>query len=157
MGDSVLLAAVDDLKAIFPLMIVDGEVGRQVYNTQPVIEALKDKKQLENKVLIGLGTNGSFTEQQFDEVMSAVGSERRVYWINVRVPTKRWQNPVNDLLAKMADRYSNLTIVDWYDFSNAHDDWFYEDRVHPNTDGADQYANYISRAVLASSKKSSTK
>ena len=29
-------------------------------------------------------------EAQFDEFMKALGN-RKVYWINVRVPTRRWQ------------------------------------------------------------------
>lgn len=41
-----------------------------------------------------------FTEAQFDEFMKALGN-RKVYWINVRVPTRRWQNQVNSLLSQM--------------------------------------------------------
>ncbi|MGC2933419.1 hypothetical protein, partial [Enterococcus faecalis] len=58
------------------------------------IGELDKKKMLKETVLVRLGTNGPFTEAQFDEFMIALGN-RKVYWINVRVATRRWQNQVN--------------------------------------------------------------
>lgn len=70
-GDSVILDAAAGLQEIFPKMIVDGEVGRQLYTSTPLIQKLDKDKLLKNNVLVGLGTNGSFTEAQFDEFMAA--------------------------------------------------------------------------------------
>ena len=87
-GDSVMLDAATDLKEVYPHVVVDGDVGRQLYASEPYIEELKKQNLLKDTVLIGLGTNGAFTEAQFDTIMSALG-DRKVYWVNVRVPTKR--------------------------------------------------------------------
>lgn len=146
-GDSVMLDATADLQEIFPKAVVDGDVGRQLYESPELIKALKEKDLLRDTVLIGLGTNGSFTETQFDNLMKEIG-DRKVYWINVRVPTQRWQNEVNSMLEKMADKYDNMTLIDWYDLSNEHEEWFYEDRVHPNPDGMLQYCTLVSQAIL---------
>ncbi|MDT2697136.1 acyltransferase family protein [Enterococcus gallinarum] len=146
-GDSVMLDATADLQEIFPKAVVDGDVGRQLYESPELIKALKEKDLLRDTVLIGLGTNGSFTETQFDNLMKEIG-DRKVYWINVRVPTQRWQNEVNSMLEKMAAKYDNMTLIDWYDSSNEHEEWFYEDRVHPNPDGMLQYCTLVSQAIL---------
>lgn len=146
-GDSVMLDATDELQSVFTNIVVDGDVGRQLYDSAPLIEKLIEKKLLKENVLVGLGTNGSFTEAQFDEIMNAIG-DRRVYWVNVRVPTRRWQNDVNNLLQKMDKKYENMTVIDWYAASNEHDDWFYEDQVHPNPEGMTHYISLVSKAIL---------
>ncbi|MBL1230862.1 acetyltransferase [Enterococcus sp. BWB1-3] len=147
-GDSVILDGAGILQSIFPKMIIDGEVGRQLYSSGEALQQLKTDNQLKNTVLISLGTNGLFTEAQFDSVMQIIGSERQVYWLNVRVPTRRWQNEVNSLLEAMNNKYSNLTIIDWYGVSKDHDEWFYEDFVHPNIEGQVKYAELISKSLI---------
>ncbi|MGC6770148.1 acyltransferase family protein [Enterococcus sp. LJL128] len=151
-GDSVILDGAADLQAIFPKMIVDGEVGRQLYSSEEPLEKLKTDNQLKETVLIGLGTNGSFTEDQFDNLMKIIGEERQVFWLNVRVPTRRWQNEVNAMLESMTNKYKNLTIIDWYSLSKDHDEWFYEDLVHPNIDGQVEYAQLIAKSLVAGSQ-----
>ncbi|EHK9413950.1 acetyltransferase [Enterococcus faecalis] len=146
-GDSVILDGASGLQDIFPKMIIDGEVGRQLYSSISLIGELDKKKMLKDTVLVSLGTNGPFTEAQFDEFMKALGN-RKVYWINVRVPTRRWQNQVNSLLSQMDKKYDNLTVIDWFNYSNAHDDWFYDDRVHPNVAGGEQYTHFIAEKIL---------
>ncbi|MDT2974805.1 acyltransferase family protein [Enterococcus casseliflavus] len=147
-GDSVMLDATSDLQELFPQAIVDGDVGRQLYASPDLIKSLKDQGLLRDTVLVGLGTNGSFTEAQFDSFMSEIG-DRNVYWINVRVPTQRWQNEVNRMLEKMAEKYDNMTLIDWYDLSNSQESWFYEDRVHPNPDGMVEYVKLVAQTILA--------
>lgn len=154
-GDSVMLDAATDLKELYPKVVVDGGVGRQLYASEPYIEELKKQNLLKDTVLIGLGTNGAFSESQFDSIMSALG-DRKVYWVNVRVPTKRWQNDVNALLAQMAKKYDNLTLIDWYDYSNSHNDWFYDDQVHPNPEGMKHYIHLVSETLLGKDKTKKT-
>lgn len=146
-GDSVMLDATSDLKEIFPNIIVDADIGRQLYASADLVKKLDEDGLLKKNVLVGLGTNGSFTEAQFDAFMKELG-DRNVYWVNVRVPTQRWQNDVNTMLTKMAEKYKNITLIDWYSLSNNHEDWFYEDRVHPNTDGMVYYCQLVSQTIL---------
>ena len=147
-GDSVILDAAAGLQEIFPKMLVDGEVGRQLYTSAPEIQQLEKDKVLKDNVLVGLGTNGSFTEAQFDEFMTAIGSKRKVYWVNVRVPTRRWQNEVNTMLENMKKKYDNLVVIDWYNYSNEHEEWFYDDRVHPNVEGQVKYSSFIAKQLV---------
>ncbi|MFV0560701.1 MAG: acyltransferase family protein [Enterococcus sp.] len=146
-GDSVILDAASDLQELYPNAVIDGEIGRQLYDSSTVIDDLKSQDLLSKKVLVGLGTNGAFNESQFDEVMKALGN-RKVYWVTVHVPTKRWESDVNSMLKQMAEKYDNLTLIDWYTYSKGHDDWFYDDQVHPNPIGMTHYVHLISETLV---------
>ncbi|MCZ2492460.1 acyltransferase family protein [Dellaglioa carnosa] len=147
-GDSVLADGADLLQDALPHMYVDAKVGRQVYNAADDIKALDAQGKLQDNVLVGLGTNSPFTTDQFDEVMDAIGSKRQVYWINVHVPTRRWEGPVNSMLESQKKKYSNLHIIDWHSYSKNNTDWFYDDNVHPDPDGSKYYATYIARELI---------
>lgn len=146
-GDSMALDALPTLEKTFPQLTMNADVGRQLYATTPIITSMLQTQGIQQNVLMILGTNGSFTEEQFDEVMALLGN-RHVYWVNVRVPTGRWQNDVNKMLTKMSKKYDNLTIVDWYSVSDNKPDWFYDDRVHPNEKGQVHFADTITEAIL---------
>ena len=147
-GDSVLLDASEPLQKIFPNMLVDAEVGRQLYQTTPIIKDYVQKGALSKTVLISLGTNGSFSTEQMADFMSAIGSQRQVYWLNAYVPTRPWQNDVNEMLKGAVKKYPNLTVIDWYSQASQHSDWFYQDRVHPNPTGVNEYTAIITKAMV---------
>ncbi len=71
-----MLDAATDLQELYPKVVVDGDVGRQLYASVPYIEKLKEQDLLKDTILIGLGTNGSFSEAQFDSVMDAIEIEK---------------------------------------------------------------------------------
>jgi len=147
-GDSVMLAAAPDLQELFPKMYISADVGRQLFSSFEDLQKLKDEGKLADVVLVGLGTNGSWTGSQFDQFMSILGSERQVFWINAHVPTRRWQNTVNADLERAAQHYSNLHIIDWFDASQNHEDWFYSDQVHPNEKGSPYYVKTAAHVIL---------
>ncbi|MHC9532794.1 acyltransferase family protein [Dellaglioa sp. L3N] len=147
-GDSVLADGENILQDDFPHMYVDAKVGRQVYTASGDIKLLANQGKLQDNVIIGLGTNSPFTTDQFDAIMSAVGSARQVYWINVHVPTKRWEGTVNSMLELQKKKYSNLHVIDWHSYSKNHTEWFYDDNVHPNPNGSKYYATYIARELI---------
>lgn len=147
-GDSVMLGAVEEIKEIFPNVVVDADIGRQLYNGEQIIQALLDKKLLANTVVIGLGTNGVYTEENFHKMMTVIGKKRKVYLLNAYVPTQRWQGDINRFLSKMADEYKNITLIDWYDLGREHEDWFEEDHVHLKQEGQIGYTALIAQTIL---------
>ncbi|SJZ87769.1 Peptidoglycan/LPS O-acetylase OafA/YrhL, contains acyltransferase and SGNH-hydrolase domains [Pilibacter termitis] len=147
-GDSVMLDAAPQLQELFPLINIDANVGRQLYDSGEDLETLKNEGKLANTVLVSLGTNGSWTDVQFEEFMKIMGENRQIYWLNVHVPTREWQTTVNKSLNEMKSKYKNLHIIDWYGESKSHKDWFYDDNVHPNETGLPYYANLVARKLL---------
>lgn len=146
-GDSVMLGATLNLQEVFPHIIVDAVVGRQLYDSVADLQKLKDKGLLKDTVLLGLGSNGAATQGQFEQLMAVLG-DRKVYLVNVFVPTQRWQNDVNRLLADMAAKYDNVTLIDWHDNSEGQATWFREDSVHPNAIGLEAYTSLIAQQIL---------
>ncbi|WGN89273.1 acyltransferase family protein [Ligilactobacillus faecis] len=147
-GDSVLAASSTTLQEIFPNMYVDAKVGRQVGEAIPVLQSLAQSGKLADTVLLSEGTNGPYSEQELDQIMAIVGKERKLYWINVHVPTRRWQDQVNNDLKVAAKKYPNLKVIDWYTYSKDHPEWFYDDNVHPNPEGLKYYGPYVARQIL---------
>ncbi|MGM0173338.1 acyltransferase family protein [Enterococcus sp. DIV0800] len=147
-GDSVLLAGSKGLTEIFPKMVVDGEVGRQLKDSPPLLQTLKDKGELNDTVLLSLGTNGPFNQDDFAQIMNILGDKHQVFVLNTHVPTRRWQNDVNSTLDAVAKEYKNVHLIDWYGYSNTHPDWFYDDQVHPNEGGSIHYCSLIAKEIL---------
>lgn len=146
-GDSVMLSVVNPVEQLFPKAVIDGVIGRQLYQTVPVVESLKQEDKLDNPVVIALGTNGAFTDKQMDDLLAAVGDSKKVYLVNTQVP-KNWKNSVNQGISSAAKRHSNVEVIDWNSYSQNHSDWFYEDGVHPNETGAEEYTKLIATSVL---------
>ena len=147
-GDSVMLGATVDLQEVFTYILVDAVVGRQLDTSVADLQSLADRNLLKDTVLIGLGTNGVASEAEFEKLMAVIG-DRKVYLLNVFVPTQRWQNDVNRLLANMAKKYDNITLIDWYNYSDGQATWFREDSVHPNEIGLEAYTALIAQKILA--------
>ncbi|GMG60794.1 acyltransferase family protein [Tetragenococcus halophilus] len=146
-GDSVLLGSTKNIQEIFPDAVIDADVGRQLYDSVDLLQELKDEDNLKENVVLALGSNGYADEAQFDDLMDVIG-DRKVYLINVRVPTQRWQNDNNSLFKKMNDKYKRITLVDWYDLSNENTNWFREDQVHPTDVGRVEYTSLLAKKIL---------
>ena len=121
-GDSVMAGSSQNLKQLMPNMIIDAAVSRQLAPTIALFEQYKNQGALNPNVLVGLGTNGPFSMNDVDHLMSIVGDKRRVFWINIHVPSKDWQRPVNNLLQKASQKYKNEKIIDWYNKAHEHND-----------------------------------
>lgn len=151
-GDSVMAGSSDDLKKLMPKAIIDAAVSRQLNVAFDLLSSYQNQGALADNVLIGLGTNGPFSMGDVDRLMKQVGPDRHVFWINVHVPSRTWQKPVNDLIAQAAKHYSNLTVIDWYGYSKSHPDWFYEDHTHPTPTGSMYYSAYIVKSIVKHTK-----
>lgn len=147
-GDSVMLGSAEGYKRIFPNMYLDADVSRQLYQTLPIVDQIANKGALADVVLVGLGTNGSFTTSDLAKMMTKLGPKRKVFWINTYVPTRSWQNEVNQELKTAAKKYPNLTVIDWYSYAKKHPSWFANDHVHPNPKGSPHYTAFVAKAVL---------
>lgn len=147
-GDSVMADASTTLQGIFPKMVVNAQVGRQASAAPDILRQMDRDHQLAGTVLVSLGTNGTVSQDTLNQIMSILGPQRTVFWLNVHVPSKPWQNEVNDTLNQAQKQYHNLHIIDWYSYSNNHPDWFYADNVHPNPNGLKFYGDFVMKSIL---------
>lgn len=145
-GDSVILDAAPFLDKMLPGIVIDGKVGRQMSQAPEVINRLKEQGRLGNRIIIELGTNGSFNKKHLRKVLHSLRDAEQIFLINTRVPRK-WQDTVNADIAKVSSEFSNTTIVDWYSASKGKDDYFYKDGVHLKREGAEYYASILVKAM----------
>ncbi len=143
-GDSVMLGAVRGLqKDIDGLMVVNAEVGMQVYTAIDILKARRASGQLGEVVVVHLGNNGTFSEEQFDEIMQTLSGVDRVVFVNVKVP-RAWEQPNNEVISEGVQRYPNAVLVDWYSASLSHPELFYSDGFHLRPKGQRMYADLVS-------------
>ncbi|MEQ8201384.1 MAG: acyltransferase family protein [Syntrophomonadaceae bacterium] len=145
-GDSVMVGVEAELKMLFPDIIVDAAIGRQMYEAPQVIKNLQAHGILGKTVIIELGANGAFTEKQFMDILGLLGDGRRIVAINARVP-KPWESSVNQVLAQMAETYPNVELVDWYSASRGHNEYFRADGVHVEAAGVKAYVSLLANAL----------
>ena len=145
-GDSILLASADKVKEVFPKAIVDGQIGRQLYQSNEVINSLKASGKLKGTVVTVLGSNGTFTDGQLNDYINAIGTDREQYFVTSSVD-KVWVEDANNRLFAAANRYSNVKVIDWRTYAKGHDDWYYEDGIHPNPTGALEFAKFVANQI----------
>ena len=142
LGDSVMLGAAPQMVSAIPNLELDAAVSRQVSSGIGLLYQRRDAGTLGDVVIIHLGTNGTFSSGQFDEIMSILSGVERVVWVNLRVP-RDWEAPDNNAIAEGVARYPNAVLVDWFSVANAHPEFFYDDEIHLRPEGADYYAQMI--------------
>ncbi|MCQ4087341.1 acyltransferase family protein [Saccharibacillus sp. JS10] len=145
-GDSVILDAKPDLEEQFDHIHVDGKVGRQMWEAPDLLSQLDSQNQLGDRVVIELGTNGSFNSKKLNEVLEQLKSKKQVYLVTVRVP-RAWERTVNRALSEAAEAYPNVSIIDWHDASSGRSDYFSEDGVHLTQDGAEAFTALVKQHI----------
>jgi peptidoglycan/LPS O-acetylase OafA/YrhL len=145
-GDSVMLGAVPALESAIDGIQVDAAVSRQVSTGISLLQGLKSQGVAGNVVVVGLGSNGTFTSGQFDQIMGVLTGVPRVIFINNKVP-RSWEESNDSVIAGGVQRYPSARLVDWYHASVDHPEYFYDDQYHVRPDGAAVYASLVAAAV----------
>lgn len=147
LGDSVMLGAVDALRQDIPnLGLLNAQGSRQPPAAIDILRQLRDAGHLGNAVVVHVGNNGPFTEEEFDEMMQTLQGVRKVLIVNLTVPSgvpDPVAVPNNAVLAEGARRYPNAVLVNWHDRSAEHPEYFGEDGTHLTLEGAQAYAKLI--------------
>lgn len=145
-GDSVILDAAPYLQQFLPGIVVDGKVGRQLYELGGVLSRLRAQRRLGSRVIIELGTNGPFPASLLLDDLKALGPYRQVVLVTTRVP-RPWQDVVNAALHQVAQQAPRVTLVHWHKLSAGHPSYFYPDGVHLTPAGSLVYAHLLAQAL----------
>ncbi|WP_458575447.1 SGNH/GDSL hydrolase family protein, partial [Staphylococcus epidermidis] len=68
-----------------------------------------------------------------------------------RVP-RDWQDNVNKQLANAAKKHKNVTLVDWYQRSAGHSEYFAPDGVHLENSGVKALSDEIIKTIKKNPK-----
>ena len=145
-GDSVSVRAIPNFTETFPYGAIDAAVNRQLTVGEDVYRSYAEQGIVGDIVVFALGTNGQVTDEQLDDLLGEVGTDKHVLFVNTRSP-QTWMAETNAALERAADRYDNVQVIDWYSASAPHGDWFDGDGTHLSQDGAQAYIDLVHDAI----------
>lgn len=145
-GDSVSLRTIPNFEQTFPHGHIDAAKNRQFTTGVDLASQYIAGNQAGKIVVIALGTNGLVTDENIDQMMNLLGDMRVVVFMTTRSP-QPWVGPTNEAIARAAQRYPNVRIIDWYAFSEGRNDLFDGDGTHLSSDGAAQFIQLVYDAV----------
>ncbi len=152
LGDSVMLGAKNTqaISSLFGNAPVDAQQNRQVAQGIDVLRTWSSAGWLQgvDAVVVHLGTNGTFTDAQFDQIMTILAGVPKVVFVNDKVPQRSWEGTNNQVIAAGVARYpGRAVLVDWYSAAANRPELFYDDGTHLKPDGAAFYAQLIASAL----------
>lgn len=136
------------LQKRLPGIVIDAQLGRQMYQAPDLISRLEEEDKLGKIVMLELGTNGSFTEKQLRKTLDSLESAVEILLVNTRVP-KPWEREVNETLTKVAESYPNIKLIDWHLLSSGHEEYFYPDGVHLTQSGVQAYGEILLETLIS--------
>lgn len=146
-GDSVLLGAKPAIEEMFgPDVQVDALESRQFKHADDVVRDLRATGELGDTVVLHLGTNGAFSSDTWDEVMTELSDRDRVIVLTVKVP-RRWEPTVNAAIWAGHERWPEVKIVDYKAFGDAYPELYGSDGVHLTVAGRRVYAEFLDREI----------
>jgi peptidoglycan/LPS O-acetylase OafA/YrhL len=150
-GESVLMAAGGDVqRAIGPGTVVDADVARQPDDVLSRLAARRAAGYLDHAavVVIQMGTNGEVDMHRLERMAELVVGVPRVVAVTIHVD-RPWAAPGNKALRDAAQRWPWLRLAEWDVAASQHPEWLGSDGVHPNREGARQYAALVQSAATA--------
>ena len=140
-GDSVILGIRNVLASYERIELINARVGRQIGE---LIEVAKTDQQFVSKspVIMNLGNNNRLIERDVISLFEVMKDQPRIIVVNTAVP-RAWRAENNEIIASVAARYPNTTVIDWSSISAPHPDYFASDGVHLNPAGVNAYVSAI--------------
>ena len=147
-GDSVVIGAAEELNRALDNPAFGADVGLQPAGAVEILQKRRAGGQLGEIVVVHTGNNGSFTAEQFDEMMRVLADVPKVVFVNVKVP-RPWEQRNNDVIADGVRRYPNTVLADWHAASADRPELFVDDGIHPQPEGQRIYADLIAAHLEA--------
>ena len=148
-GDSIMVAASEVLQDTAPELEIDAKKSRQMSVGADILKRMVKEGKVEDTVVIELGTNGGFSQEEGQELIDLLGKDRTIYWVLVYGKGKAvsWQTEVNKTIQALASANSNLTVIDWPSVAKRHPEYIYSDGIHLTEEGQTGYAEMITDAI----------
>jgi len=144
-GDSLMIDIASSLHNIYPNITIDAKIGRQVSQAIQLAPNYASFNQPNKAVIIQLGTNGFFTNDQIDTLLDSFRNAD-IYLVNTRVP-RAWESKVNYSLQQKAQEHDNITLIDWHSAAINHPEFFAPDGVHLEQKGVNTLTNLIQQTL----------
>ena len=144
-GDSIMDSSKKYIAPNFKNPYFDTKISRQFSTLPGIVSKLVEQGKIKNTLVVHLGTNGKFTDRDFDSVMEMVKG-KDVFFMNT-AHKDPWEQEVNRKLVEKVSQYENAHLIDWYSYAKGKNEYFYKDRTHPNDKGQKYYADFLTNEV----------
>ncbi len=144
-GDSLTLGVSGTMQSRIPQLIIDGEVGRQLYYSDEIAWSYSSYDSPTTAIIFQLGTNGIFEEHHLDALVEPFPTSD-IYFINSKVP-KEWEKSVNQALAHYVTKHPTYKLIDWYTVAGSDPDYLADDLTHVNSSGILAFADLVMKAL----------
>ena len=140
-GDSVILGIRSKLENKEHISLVNARVGRQAPELLAVMRV--DQSSVPSSpVIFNLGNNNALSEQTVAEIFEVIKNQPQIIVVNTAVP-RPWRDSNNEIISKVASKYANVELVDWYKISKDRPELFAQDGVHLSPMGSDVYVDLV--------------
>ncbi|MBQ9021421.1 MAG: acetyltransferase [Eggerthellaceae bacterium] len=142
-GDSVSVRTIPFFQESFPTGLIDSAISRQMAEAIDIFKQYEKQGAIGNKTIcvFALGTNGPITEDILNELIATAGN-RQIYFVTNRAPLG-YIDSNNALFTEAADKYPNVSTIDWNALSAGHDEWFDGDGTHLTEESAKEYTKMV--------------
>lgn len=144
-GDQSLLAISNELTTIYPNAVLHATTTAQLYELAPTINMLKSKGQMNDIVVLMFGANGAFSKGQLESVLKRIGMEKQIFLVTTTT-AKTWRDEVNAVYGEVSEKYSNVHVLDWNDYSKDQD-WFYSRKSYVNESGSHEESLFFAKKI----------
>lgn len=144
-GDSVMLAATDRLYERFSKGYFDAVFGSTIYDCTDRLLQLEETNSLGDVIVLSVGTNTYIQAEDCEKIIEHSGG-RPTFWLTTYGVT----NDSNEIMESVVSQYDNAFMIDWESFAMPHPEWIMADHLHPNDDGAREYAQLIDEVITES-------
>ena len=144
-GDSIMNSSKKYIGPNFKNPYFDTKISRQFSTLPGIVTKLSEEDKLKTVLVVHLGTNGKFTDKDFDYVME-MAKGKDVFFMNT-AHKDPWEQEVNNKLKEKVAQYSNAYLIDWYSYAKGKNEYFYKDRTHLNDNGQKYYADFLTNEI----------
>lgn len=152
-GDSIALDVTEYYYETFPNSISDTAIGRYTMESIEIYDTYVGENGWDGDgVIYALGSNGPLYDS-LSMMRERMGPDKMLFITTAKAPGTEWEAGNNEEIRAFVEAEDNTYLIDWYQASEGHDEWFDEDDTHLLPEGAKAYRDCIKEAVLEAYKK----
>jgi len=146
-GDSMMYVAAPSLATMFPGMTINAESNRQWTHIHEATAQALEANEIGSVVILAGGTNAGVDQAEvIEETLDLLGTQRRVVLVNI-FSSSTFVARTNSVFDEVANPRANVTVADWHHTADEHPQMLQPDKIHPNMQGMDLWAETVADAL----------
>lgn len=152
-GDSIAYIAQPHFSTYLPNIITSAQKSRLLEEADQYYFELKENNQIQDILVLSFGTNSL---EETDEGLIKIVEDYKdkpIIILDLVMPYPINEQTRNDLIHQFVERYDNVYLASWYDYSKTHPEFFAPDFMHPNDLGSRAFIHLITNKVIEIAKE----